>query len=54
MSYYNAHFIFASGANPYISFSQHNTKVMIARCRARGWTVTEEKPGFYFVNDKEV
>lgn len=53
MKYYSAHFSYLSGANPYISFSEHNTRVILARCRKRGWTVTESGKGFYIIDDRE-
>ena len=53
MKYYSAHFNYLSGANPYISFSEHNTRVILARCRKRGYKVTETAPGFYTIDDRE-
>lgn len=53
MKYYSAHFRYLSGANPYISFSEHNTRVILARCRKHGYTITETAPGFYTIDDRE-
>lgn len=45
------HFEFASGGNPYITFTEDAKKKLLRRLRRRGWQYTEIKHGFYKVYD---
>ena len=49
-----AHFTYSSGANPYIAFTQTESRRVIRRWRQRGAEVKRIRPGFWIINDKEI